>query len=245
MRSIVRTLPLGRHTIRVGEFRSWGWTGWSPPFTFTIERSTIESPPKITAMCNVPWSDARGEYVSYETAEECHTAGASGIDFSEYWDNWGQNFLEWEDLQMAIDGGAVFDEVDSTWHFERLAPGQHYLHIRERLASGGWTEWGEPYTFTVTIVLRVAICDSDVDSFWECYADGLAGIPRGAWVWGWATVLDYDNARWSVNGEDGRTARARNVAIRNLPRGQHTIQVGEFRSWGWTGWSPAFTFTIR
>ncbi len=246
MLSIVRTLPLGRHTIRVAEFRSGDWTGWSPPFTFTIEGSTTASAPTITAICNVPWDDVAGAYAPYETAEACHAAGLNGVAFvGERWHWWGRNFSESEDLQLGIDGGAIFDHVDRSWHFRRLGPGQHYVHIRERLPNGEWTAWGEPYLFTVTIVLRVAICDDDPDSFWECYADGQAGIRRWAALTMWGNVLDYDQARYSVNGGDAKTGPAARATVRNLPRGQHTIRMGEFRSWGWTGWSPPFTFTIQ
>ncbi len=240
---LLTSLPSGRYTVQVREQHPWGQTEWSAPYEFTL----IGREPEITAICNSTWDDASGQYVPYETAEECHAAGLNGVAFvGERWHWWGRNFSEWEDLQLGIDGGAVFNEADAAVHFRRLAPGQHYLHIRERLANGEWTDWGEPYYFTVKIVLRVAICDNGPDSFWDCWADGRAGIRRGAWgITAWGSVLNYDQARYSVNGGEAATGNTMRAIVRNLPQGTHTIRVGEFRSWGWTGWSPPFTFTIR
>ncbi len=239
----VGKLPPGLHTVAVREQHPWGWTEWSSPYSFTL----IGRKPQITAICNTPWDDAAGAYAPYAKAEECHAAGLGGVAFvGERWRWWGRNFDEWEDLQLGIDGGTVFNYSDRAWHFRRLGPGQHYVHIRERLANGEWTDWGAPYYFTVKILLRVAICDSGPDSFWECWTDGRDGIRRGAWgITAWGNVLDYDQARYSVNGGEATTGDTMRAIVRNLPSGQHTIRVGEFRSWGWTGWSPPFTFTIH
>ena len=205
------------------------------------------SAPELTALCNVPWDDTRGEYVPYDTPEACRIAGQDGIKFLDAWYFWGIRVLDWESTQFRIDGGPAHENtIAGRSAFDYLAPGEHTVQIRERLAAGEWTDWGEPYSFIVKIVMRVAICDNDPASFWDCYIDMGYGFPRGFWIETiWASVFDYDQAWYSINNGEGATEETMLYTVRNLPRGTHTIRVGEFRSWGWTGWSPPFTFTIR
>ncbi len=208
--------------------------------------STETSLPQVTAICNVPWDDTVGGYVEPTTAEACRVAGLSGVNFYDRWQWWGLNFLDHDAVQMRIDGGAPFaNTIAGRSAFDLLAPGQHTVQIRESQEDGTWTEWGSSYTFTARVVMLVAICDDDLGSFWECWADGQAGIslfdPQFH-IWG--NVFDWENEWYFLNGETV-SSDAIYPKLYALPRGTHSIRIGEYRSWGWTGWSAPFTFVIQ
>ena len=86
-----------------------------------------------------------------------------------------------------------------------------------------------------------AFCNRDANaSFETCSAAGARGLNNGE-VWLFARgVQDYDNVQYSVDSADGRDY----LSLRNIGRGQHTLQVNELRAGGWTGWSSPYAFTV-
>ena len=204
--------------------------------------------PQITAMCNMYWDSAAGEWSGYETAEACHLAGLDGVSFSDRTEWWGRGFLEWEDLQFRVGDGSPVEEADFGDYAESsLAPGEHLVRIRERISPNEWTAWGEAYTLRVNIVIGIVVCEADVDTYWACYTDVQEnGIRRYQPMWIWRDgILNEDNAWIAIDSADAITYWDFVNTPNNLSRGEHMIRIGEYRSWGWTGWSPPFTFTIH
>ena len=105
----------------------------------------------VTAICNMPWDETIGAYVPYETSEDCHDGGLAGIDPAERWDTWGY-VLDWDNVWWRFDGsGEAISNSEFDAAFGQLSLGLHTAQIIEWLPeTKEWTDWSEPYTFTIT-----------------------------------------------------------------------------------------------
>lgn len=82
----------------------------------------------------------------YDTAAACRASAVSGLDSDAGWEIWVTGVENWENVYYSIDGAQAVAEDDLT--LSGLAPGRHELQIIEQ-QTAGWTEWSEPYTFTI------------------------------------------------------------------------------------------------
>ena len=209
---------------------------------------TIHGSPRVLAFCNNFLDRPRDLYL--ELWEACHALGtAEGVDFDVTWHSYVEGVQDWNDLQYRIDGGSPFNHADHREHrnrFDALAPGPHVIETRKALSDGQWGAWGEPYAFTVRVVLWVGVCDQPWPGYRDCAAQGQTdGIRHGVWPFVVENALDADRAWYWIDAAAVRGVEAARERIRQLPRGQHTIYMGEYRTWGWTGWSAPYRFTIR
>ena len=206
--------------------------------------------PAVTALCNSQWDGDIGAYVDYETVDACRVAGLDGFDPWEpghiFWnvDREAEEFFFW----IPEVGPFAWDAFSET--FNQLAPGEHQISLALPDPVTGAIEqedWGEPYTFTIRLTIWFSICEAGPgdESLRSCYAAGQQGINRSAGLSYWGHILNWGQEWYLLNGGDPLTPDQFFQRFRRLSSGQHTVRVGEYRSWGWTGWSPSYTFTIR
>ena len=129
-------LSPGSHTVAIREQRPWGWTEWSAPYAFATV-ATLE----ILAICN------NNTGTSF-TIRECKAAEQAGISPYVAWQSFANGVVQWGNVAYSFDGGPGALAADA---LAGLSPtlGVHYYQIRE-LRSWGWTDWSEPYSFTVS-----------------------------------------------------------------------------------------------
>ncbi len=229
----LRDLGRGRHTVRVNELRSGGWTGWSAPYSFTITRA---APLEITAVCNGDWAD-------YATSADCFATGSGGILAEDSPVVWTLGVAEWGNVRYSIDGGAAVAWEDFT--LRNLAPGFHTIHVSEQQAAG-WTGWSEAYAVNVTgsAPLEIlAYCDGPADGHAtaeECHATEVTRSGRH-WLW-WRGVVNSENLQVSVDG--GSAIWWEDLDLWRVGLGRHNIRIGEQQAAGWTGWSEPYWFII-
>ena len=230
----LRGLGRGGHTLRANELGAGGWTGWSPPYAFTI---TAAAPLEIRAICNGAWAD-------YATSDDCFVAGSGGILSERSPVIWTLGVSEWANLLYSIDEGPALARDD--FSLRNLASGFHTIRVSEQQAAG-WTGWSEPYAFTITGAAPIeitAICNRGAyQSNDECLAAGANGLlaERRPSIWRRGT-LDAANDRYSVDG--GPAVAWEDFTLRNLAPGRHQVRLSEQQPAGWTGWSEPYWFTI-
>ena len=230
----LRDLGRGRHTVRVNELRSGGWTGWSAPYSFTLTRAASL---EISAVCNGDWAD-------YATSDDCFAAGSGRILAEDSPVTWTLGVAEWSNVRYSIDGGTAVSWEDLS--LRSLAAGFHTIQASEQQAAG-WTGWSEPYAFTITGAAPIqitAICNRDGhESSDDCRAAGASGIlaERDPSIWRWGMV-NSDNVRYSIDG--GAAVAREDFTLRNLTGGRHQIRLSEQQPAGGTGWSEPYWFTI-
>lgn len=125
-------LAPGAHTIRINERLEKGWSGWSPPYTFTIR----DAPLVVTAFCSGDW----------ETPEDCIAAAADGLDPSEPWQIWVSGAENLDNLIYRFNAGVPLFRDDVS--LSSLAPGEHTVQASERRPEG-WSGWSAPHAFTI------------------------------------------------------------------------------------------------
>ena len=230
----LRGFGRGRHMLRVNELQAGGWTGWSPPYTFTI---TGAAPLEIRAICNGDWAD-------YDTSDDCFTAGSGGILAEVFPVIWTIGVSEWDNLQYSIDDGPPVADPDLD--LRSLSKGFHTIRVGEQQAAG-WTGWSEPYAFTITGAAPIeitAVCNWQVDQTHdECLAAGASGIlaENSPSIWRLG-ILNEGNERYSISG--GPQVTWEDFTLRHLTQGQHNLRIAEQQPAGWTGWSEPYWFTI-
>ena len=230
----LRDLGRGRHTVRVNELRSGGWTGWSAPYSFTITRAASL---EISAVCNGDWAE-------YSTSDDCFAAGSGGILAENSPVTWTLGVAEWSNVRYSIDGGTAVSWEDLS--LRSLAAGFHTIQASEQQAAG-WTGWSEPYAFTTTGAAPIeitAICNRDNhESGDDCLAAGASGILASdrPSIWRRGTV-NAANDRYSIDG--GAAVGWEDFTLRNLAQERHNVRLSEQQPAGWTGWSEPYWFTI-
>ena len=107
----------------------------------------------------------------YDTAAACRASAVSGLDSDAGWEIWVTGVEDWENVYYSIDGAQAVAEDDLT--LGGLAPGRHELQIIEQ-QTDGWTEWSEPYAFTIRGPSAPATDRASVVRFlWDAYDDVL------------------------------------------------------------------------
>ena len=166
------------------------------------------------------------------------------------WEFFGEGF-EWIDpsrLVVSIDDGAPLAADDPAFPeaMNALAPGHHTIRVNH-WGGQAWAGWTAPYGFTTIADLEiVAICSVPSDpspTYAECKAAEGRGFDTqmGHWaviadgVWKWANMVFRFDSKTGTSEED----------VWSLPPGTHTVEIRERRPWGWTDWSPPYTFTVR
>ncbi|MCY4639271.1 MAG: serine protease [Chloroflexi bacterium] len=231
----LRDVGRGRHTLRVNELRVGGWTGWSPPYTFSI---TGAAPLEIRAICNGDWAD-------YDTSDECFAAGSGGILAESIPVIWTIGVSEWDNLQYSIDDGPPIPYSDLD--LRGLSKGFHTIRVSEQQAAG-WTGWSEPYAFTITGAAPIAItaiCNWEADQTSdECRAAAASGMlaDDSPAIWRLGT-LQTEHVRYSIDG--GPAVAWEDFTLRHLTPGRYHVRLSEQQPAGWTGWSEPYWFTIR
>ena len=125
-------LAPGEHTIRINERLEEGWSGWSPPYTFTIR----DAPLVVTAFCIGDW----------ETPEDCLAVAADGLDPAAPWQIWVSGAEDVDNLIYRFDAGLPLLRDDVS--LSSLAPGEHTVQVSERRPEG-WSGWSAPHAFIV------------------------------------------------------------------------------------------------
>ena len=247
-RGAFHALAPGAHTIEVREQRGVGWSDWSAPYTFTTVHEV-----QFDAICNTYYPPNLDQPQWPATPADCRTAAADGLRTGSGWDwqPYMRGGVEPANIIYRFDGGAGFSESDEgSAAFDALAPGRHTIEAREQ-RPWGWTDWSAPYEFeTVAVVEVIAICShtaNEAATYAGCKAAEREGFDRS--MAGWIILADgvaeWDDVVYRLDG--GRAGSEENVAenLWGLAPGQHVVEIRERRSWGWTDWSPPYTFTVR
>ena len=241
-------LAPGRHTIEARERRSWGWTDWSAPYQFETV-AVLE----VTAICSARWDRALSQWQHPASAADCRAVGAAGLRTGSGWDwqLYTRGGIEQASTVYRFDGGAEFrggsDEDYAA--FDALAPGRHTIEAREQ-RPWGWTDWSAPYEFETLAVLEViAICSfraAEAITYTACKAAERTGFDLSMDWWNIFAdgVVGWENVVYRFDG--GEATSVEDVEdLWLLGSGTHTVEIRERRSWGWTDWSPPYTFTVR
>ena len=219
------------------------------------------APPEIVAVCNSRL-DLTGQWQHPASADDCREEGAAALRTGSGWGLavWREGEEEGANVEYRFDDGSIVkaDGTSERNAFAALAPGAHTIAVRGERADG-WTDWSAPYAFTTAHELEmVAICnarwDEEVgewqhpDTAADCRAMAADGLRTGSgWDWQPYTrggvaqaniTYRFDGGAAFSGGTEGSTAFAA------LSPGRHTIEARERRPWGWTDWSPAYTFTV-
>ena len=183
-------------------------------------------PLTIAAFCN---SEGHGA-----SADDCRTAGATGLLASGNWWIHVHGAQGSDDLHYSVDGAAAVARGDFT--LRDLAPGSHRLQVVERSATG-WTGWSAPYTFTIRApapaALRItAFCNRAAStSIDDCRAAGSGGLLplEGWWIWV-KGVESYDHLHLSIDG--GAAIAKDDFTLLGLLPGRHVLRVREQQTGG-------------
>ena len=242
-------LPPGQHTLRVNEWRGDGeWSGWTKQYVFTLVADL-----EIIVICNARANREVGEWQYPATAADCGAAAADGLRTGIGWDwqLYTRGGVEQASTVYRFDGGAAFRGGSDEDHaaFDALAPGHHTIEAREQ-RPWGWTDWSAPYEFeTVAVLEIVAICSYAAhgsSTYTDCKAEEGKGFdPTMDW---WTIladgVVEWENVVYRFDG--GEATSVDDVEdLWALAPGQHVAEIREQRPWGWTDWSPPYTFTVR
>ena len=241
-------LAPGHHTIEAREQRPWGWTEWSATYEFETV-AVVE----IVAICNARANREVGEWQHPATVADCRAAAADGLRTGSGWDwqPYTRGGVEQANITYRFDGGVAFlGASDEDYaEFDALAPGQHRIEARER-RPWGWTDWSAPYEFETVAVLDItAICSLPADglgTYIACKAAEGGGFDLSMDQWNLFAdgVVEWENAVYRFDGGEA-TSQEDIKDLWALTPGTHTVEIRERRSWGWTDWSPPYTFTVR
>lgn len=148
----------------------------------------------------------------------------------------------WANVRFRLDGGHAVTTAQFRTDVNRLAVGPHTFEINEH-QKGGWTGWSKPYTFTIlpgpgTLVISRFCPGIRTDS--GCRAPGANESYR--WSLSARGVEDYSNLRYRIDG--GGELTQLELRSSSLLPGQHTVEIREHQTGGWTGWSDPYTFTF-
>ena len=245
-RNAFAALAPGAHTIAVREERASGWTDWSAPYAFTTVHEL-----EIFAVCNARWDPELDQLQQPTTGAECQNAAAVGLRTGSGWDwqPYMRGIVELANVTYRFDGGAGFGAgPGGSAAFTALAPGHHTIEARER-RPWGWTDWSAPHEFETVAVLEViAICNSragDPRTYHACKEAEREGFDRSTawWVILADGVVEWENVVYRFDGGEA-TSQEDIEDLWALAPGQHVVEIRERRSWGWTDWSPPYTFAI-
>lgn len=245
------------------EIEGIAWAVALPTIERTLPRlregqGVAASPLATTAFCNQQWDETAMAWRSPETPEACRASGEDGLRAGPdwHWSAWLSGAVDRANVVYRFDGGADFHRYSDEDYaaFDALAIGEHTIEVRE-LRGGVWSEWSPPYTFTIGSfdhLTITAFCNARwVEERWhrhesaeECKAAGVGGLYKGEgwdiWV---AGVGNFNSVRYSIDG--GLATTLRDVNLRELDPGEHTIEARELRGGEWSDWSAPYTFTIR
>ena len=206
----------------------------SSPGRSSAPTATSPSTLTITAFCT-------GDY---DSSAACRASAASGLDPSAEWEIWVVGVEDWDNAYYSLDGARGVAEDGLT--LQGLAPGQHTLRIVER-QSAGWTEWSEPYEFTIRdgpATLEItAFCASPAEPAEEQCHNLSRSIDPTVQIWVFATGwLDWDSLLYSFNRADSVAGEDVADQLLALPSGCHKLQIAE--SGISTHWSAPYEFCL-
>ena len=214
-----------------------------------METTPTDTPFGVTALCNDVWDPDMGTYVPYSTEEACYLAGLEGVDAFQQWHVWGVGFPAWEDMYFWIEGPDQLLEWEALGDgLLELAPGEYEIYIvdQEDLNTNGENaRVSDPYTLTIEIVISFVLCNSGTETRWECWLSSRNGVSVQEGIGWFGNILNWGSEYYIIDGSDPMGRDLFNVRIFQLTPGSHTVRVGEYRSWGWAGWSAPYTFTVR
>ena len=226
---------------------------------------------RIVAFCNRRWDLDRNDWREPETADDCRRAEAAGVHVGE---GWGWKFASVKTdggrIVVSIDDGPPIAGADMQFNEAMgvLPPGRHTIRMNEWrgdwLGREMWKGWTAPHSFTVVtdleiVALRNVAMEPSAGPLLRGWEGPLpprgsdaawAGLLRTGQGWGFEYIIygvvEPEHIVYRVDGWRGAdNPSLAGFLLADLPPGPHTIEAREQRPWGWTDWSPPYTFTVR